>query len=354
MKIWIDLDNTPHVPFFKPIIRELEKRGHTVLLTARDAFQVCELAAKMGLACRKIGRHYGKNPTMKIWGLGLRALQLLPLALFESPALALSHGSRAQIAISNVLRIPTVMLNDYEFAKMPAILRPRWEMVPSVMMDSVLHAKDRSRIRAYQGIKEDVYAPEFKPDPALADELGLKPGEIVVTVRPPATEAHYFKPESQLFFVEFMNRFASTTGTKAILLPRNKNQEAEIRREHPGWFNNDHVVVPRGAVDGLNLLWHSDLVVSGGGTMNREAAALGVPVYSTFRGTIGEVDKHLNATGRLVLIESVGDIHNKIRIERRARTSGSGCAAPSVALQNILDHCEEILRAEYPAAGRGR
>ncbi len=348
MKIWIDLDNTPHVPFFKPIIRELEKRGHSVVLTARDAFQVCELATRMGLPYKKVGKHYGKNRLMKMWGIIWRPLQLLPIVLRERPDLALSHGSRGQILLSNILRIPTVMVMDYEFAEMPWILQPRWEIVPSVMVTGELQVKNRDRVRTYEGIKEDVYAPEFKPDPSLATELGLKPGEIVVTVRPPATEAHYFNPESQTFFIEFMKRLSATSGTKGVLLPRNKNQETEIRRDFPEWFKDDHVIVPKRAVDGLNLLWHSDLVVSGGGTMNREAAALGVPVYSTFRGKIGEVDRHLNSQGRLLLIEKVEDVHGKIRIQHRQKNSGDGSSSPPKALQNILDHVENILRIEHP------
>src|SRR5438477_11016431 len=105
MKIWIDLDNTPHVPFFKPIIRELEKRDHRVALSARDAFQVCELATRFGLIYSTVGRHYGKNRIMKICGLVWRSLQLLPFVFREKPALALSHGSRAQILVCNLLRI---------------------------------------------------------------------------------------------------------------------------------------------------------------------------------------------------------------------------------------------------------
>lgn len=348
MKIWIDLDNTPHVPFFKPIIRELENRGHTVVLTARDAFQVCELATRMGLPYKKVGKHYGKNRLMKMWGIGWRPVQLLPIVLREKPDLALSHGSRGQILLSNLLRIPTVMVMDYEFAEMPWILQPRWEIVPSVMVTGELQVKNRDRVRTYEGIKEDVYAPEFKPDPALAAELGLKADEIVVTVRPPATEAHYFNPESQTFFIEFMKRLFKTPGTKGVLLPRNKSQEAEIRRDFPEWFKKDHVIVPKRAVDGLNLLWHSDLVVSGGGTMNREAAALGVPVYSTFRGKIGEVDRHLNSQGRLLLIEKVEDVHRKILIQRRPKDPTGGASSPRMALQNILDHVEDILRIEHP------
>src|SRR3954454_4837576 len=104
MRIWIDLDNTPHVPFFKPIIRELEKKGHTVLLTARDAFQVCALADHFGLAYTKVGRHYGKNSVLKILGLAWRSLQLLTFVLRERPVLGLSHGSRAQILLCNLLR----------------------------------------------------------------------------------------------------------------------------------------------------------------------------------------------------------------------------------------------------------
>ena len=102
MKIWIDLDNTPHVPFFKPIIRELEQRGYTVVLTARDAFQVCELASRSNLAYTKVGRHYGKNRFMKVLGLVWRSLQLLPFVMREKPALGLSHGSRAQILLCNL------------------------------------------------------------------------------------------------------------------------------------------------------------------------------------------------------------------------------------------------------------
>src|SRR5437016_4198022 len=103
MKIWIDLDNTPHVPFFRPIIRELERRGHIVALTARDAFQVCELATRFGMSYTKVGRHHGKKRFMKVGGLVCRSLQLLPFVVRERPDLALSHGSRGQILLCNLL-----------------------------------------------------------------------------------------------------------------------------------------------------------------------------------------------------------------------------------------------------------
>ncbi len=344
-KIWIDLENTPHIPFFKPIIRELEKRGYTVVLTARDAFQVCELATKFGLAYTKVGRHYGKNSLLKVWGLAWRSLQLLSFVRREKPALGLSHGSRAQILLCNLLRIPTVMIMDYEHAQTPPLVRPRWEIVPEVLFNENLHCKSKERIRTYKGIKEDVYAPEFKPDPALRQQLQLGGDNVIVTVRPPATEAHYHNPESEIFFVQFMDRVFRTPGVKAVLLPRNKTQEARIRASWPQWFKDSKVIVPREAVDGLNLLWHSDLVVSGGGTMNREAAALGVPVYSIFRGKGGAVDRHLQSQGKMILIESVKDVQNKILLIPRKR-NGLPVSGPREALREIVEQVEDIIRLD--------
>jgi uncharacterized protein len=347
LKIWIDLDNTPHVPLFKPIIRELEKHGHTVVLTARDAFQVCELATRMGLRYTKVGHHYGKNRLMKIWGLGWRSMQLLPTVFRNWPDLALSHGSRSQLLICNLLRIPTVMVMDYEFAETPWLLKPRWEIVPSVLFNTTLQCKNKEHIRTYLGIKEDVYVPEFSPELGLGKQLGLDERNIIVTVRPPANEAHYHNPESETFFIEFMKRLCTTPNTQAVLLPRNKVQEAQVRKDWPQWFAGSKVIVPKESVDGLNLLWHSDLVVSGGGTMNREAAALRVPVYSIFRGKIGALDRELQREGRLILIEKIEDIHNRILFRKRTRTEVRSDSAPREALSKIVEHVEDILRQEY-------
>lgn len=345
MKIWVDLDNTPHVPFFRPILLELEARGHTIFLTARDAFQVYELADRAELAYTKVGRHYGKRRLSKIWGLGWRTLQLVPHILRERPALGLSHGSRSQILLCNLLRIPSVMIMDYEFVRTPGPLRPRWEIVPEAMANADLHCTSRARVRTYRGIKEDVYAPDFVPDPSLTTELGLRDSEIVVTIRPPANEAHYHQTETDTFFVAFMDRLIETPGVHAVLLPRNRAQDVALRQAHANWFKNGSVTVPKRAVDGLNLLWHSDLVVGAGGTMNREAAALGVPVYSLFRGPTGEVDRYLAREGKLVLIESLKEVEEKVHLRHRDR--GRAAVAPGrTARQEIVEHIEAILRSE--------
>jgi predicted glycosyltransferase len=125
-KIWIDLDNTPHVLFFEPIIEELTVRGFPLIVTARDAFQVCELADKKGLSYTRIGRHYGKNRVLKVAGLIFRALQLSAIGHREKPVLAVSHGARSQILLSNALRIPTILIEDYEHSQFPRTMRPTW------------------------------------------------------------------------------------------------------------------------------------------------------------------------------------------------------------------------------------
>jgi predicted glycosyltransferase len=339
-KIWIDLDNTPHVPFFEPIVDELRSRGFPVLLTARDAFQVCELADKKGLRYAKIGRHYGKNAAMKAAGLIYRSLQLAPTVLREKPALGVSHGARSQLFLSNCLHIPTILIEDYEYSEFPVTMRPSWIMAPSVIPDAALPCRN-GHVRKYEGIKEDVYAWKLRPDATLLQELGLSASDIIVTVRPPATEAHYHNPEAERLFERFMQRVCRTASVKVVLVPRNQKQASYLRRQWPEWFKDSRVVIPQGAVDGLNLLWHSDLVVSGGGTMNREAAALGVPVYSIFRGTIGAVDHRLNAEARLVLIESVDDVETKIDLSKRPRKAIAETTSRRTLLQ-IVNTIEEI------------
>jgi uncharacterized protein len=346
-KIWIDLDNTPHVPLFMPVVAELEKRGYDVVLTARDAFQVCELAKKKGLVCRKIGRHSGKNKLRKVLGLFLRAAQLAPVVWQEKPDLALSHGSRSQIIICNLLGIPTLLMADYEFAAYPPFMRPTWEMAPDIIPDSALSCPP-DRIKKYPGIKEDIYVPSFKPDVRFLESLHLDAGKINLVVRPPATEAHYHNPEAEILLARFMDRAIGTSGVQVILVPRNQRQAAQLRIDFPHWFEGGRTIIPETAVEGLDLIWHADLVVSGGGTMNREASALGVPVYSLFRGKIGAVDRWLEKEGCLKLLETTADV-DKIELVRRSRTQPQRLE-PRAALATVVNHIIDIISSNGRSA----
>lgn len=340
-KIWIDMDNSPHVPFFAPIIEELERRGYPVVLTARDCFQVRELSDLLGLRYELIGRHYGKNTLLKIVGLCMRALQLVPTTKQERPALSVSHGSRSQLIVSKLLGIPCVMIGDYEFATLFAVVRPEWIIVPEVIPDAALDSS-KSRVLKYPGIKEDVYAPRFIPNPDIRKTLGLGDNRIIVTVRPPATEAHYHVPQSDELFEEVLDYLAGVPDVKMVLLPRNDRQADAIREARPELFRSDKITIPNHVVDGLNLVWYSDLVISGGGTMNREAAALGVPVYSIFRGRIGAVDRYLASSGRLTLIEDTSQVGTKLVLKRRVRPP-KPILVSSASLHSLVEHIISIV-----------
>ena len=340
MKIWIDLDNSPHVPLFLPIIDELEKRGHQILLTARDSYQVCELLRLHGIACQVVGRHYGKKWILKLLGTIFRAMQLLPLAITERPGLVVSHGSRAQIIVASLLGIPSVLMLDYEFSNTTRFLHPDWVFVPDMIPEERVRQKPDHVLR-YQGLKEDVYVPRFKPDPNFRTVLGVRHDELIITVRPPATEAHYHNPEGEQFLAETVQYLLDHPGARVVMLPRNENQATDIRSRWKQAMDEGRIIIPESAVDGLNLIWNSDLVISGGGTMNREAAALGVPVFSIFRGHLGAVDRYLARTGRLTLIEKVEDIRTKIVLERR-KPALWGSAKQSAVLDCIVDAISSI------------
>jgi predicted glycosyltransferase len=341
-RIWIDLDNSPHVPFFAPIIEELEKSGYSVIVTVRDCFQVCELAELLHLEYRRVGRHYGKNTFWKLTGLCWRALQLLPGMLRDKPQMALSHGSRSQLVVANLLRIPSVTVADYEFAKLWTLVHPTWVITPEIIPSERMGCS-KDRILKYPGIKEDVYIPRFKPDSSIFSSFGLKPStDLIVVIRPPATEAHYHRPESDELFTAVLNFLGNEPQVKMVLLPRNEHQAAVIRSTWKILVANGKILIPSRVTDGLNLIWHSDLVISGGGTMNREAAALGVPVYSIFRGEIGAVDRYLVSTGRLTLIERPEDVAKKLLLTKRDRSYMTDTKQRG-ALKVIVEHLGRIL-----------
>jgi predicted glycosyltransferase len=345
-KIWIDLDNSPHVPFFAPIVQELAKRSYSIVLTARDCFQVRELADLFHLNYKLIGRHYGQNKIRKMAGLCLRALQLIPTILKEKPDLAVSNGSRSQLIVSASLGIPSLFLGDYEFATNWAFIHPTCLVCPEVIPNAAFRL-DPNRILKYPGIKEDVYVPRFVPDPGIRAQLGLQEQDIVVTIRPPANEAHYHNPQSDELFDAAVEFLSKKPELKLVALPRNEKQATWLRERWPALFSAGKMRIPEKIVDGLNLIWHSDFVISGGGTMNREAAALDVPVYSIFRGKIGAVDQYLSKTRRLVLLQSIEDLHTKILPVRRERPARP-LNRQSAALSRIVDQIAATTKSQRP------
>ena len=341
-KIWIDLDNSPHVLFFSPIIKELKNRGYKVVVTARDFAQVCGLANMFNLEYKAIGRHYGKNKFMKVLGLFVRSAKLLPTILKERPQLAFSHGSRSQILASKITGVKSLEAFDYEFAKGLPLMKPSKAIVPEVLPAEKIKMENHDLLR-YPGIKEDVYIEDFQPDASLLETLGITPNDILVTVRPPATHAHYHNPHAELIFDAIISDVVTRENTRIVMLPRTPGQDADIRKAWAPYFDIGKIIIPP-VVNGLNLLWHSDLAISGGGTMIREAAALNVPAYSIFAGHKGAVDSFLESKGRLTFLASEEDIRNKLNVEKRQR-SQDDIQANKAVLQTIVDEVETMLAA---------
>ena len=341
-KIWIDLDNSPHVPFFRPIIDELKARGYDLFVTARDAYQVRELLEYYGVEGKVIGKHYGKHKILKALGTCWRAVVLIAMVRKEKPDISLCHGSRGCLIASKVLKIPNLTIADYEFTAAVPSVRPTWLVYPSVVPDGHLR-EGGPEILKYPGIKEDVYLGRFKPDLELKSRLRIPPASLVITIRPPATEAHYHNPEAEVLLKAALDRFVPEPETTIILLPRNKRQDTELSAEWREAIAANKIVIPDHVEDGMNLIWNSDLVISGGGTMNREAAALRVPVYSIFRGKIGAVDQYLADNGRLVLLTSVEDVQSKIVAVRRQKSADGPVHSHVPALETIIQHIEMAL-----------
>jgi predicted glycosyltransferase len=347
--VWIDLDNSPHVPFFLPIIEELEKRGLDVIVTARDAYQVCELVDYYHVRCKVVGRHYGKNRIMKVLGSCLRAVELAAHVIWKRPDIGVSHGSRSQLLACFALRIPNLTIFDYEFVATTGFIHPTWAMAPEVVpADSTGFAK--CPVLKYPGIKEDVYLSRFHPDPSLRERLGVGAEDLLVMLRPPATEAHYHNPESDVLLDETLAYLAEHMEAKTVILPRNDRQASTIRRSYADAISSGRLIIPSHVEDGLNLIWNSDLVISGGGTMNREAAAMRVPVYSIFRGKIGAVDHYLVREGRLVLLETVADVRKKLALVRRQKDARHFDGGASKALTEIVENIKSMVEDHRPFA----
>jgi uncharacterized protein len=309
MRIWIDLANSPHVPFFRALATEFTGRGHELTVTARDFAETVELAERAGFQAAVIGGHGGQKLSGKAGNLMQRGLALARWGRGRKFDLAVSHNSYSQILAGRALSLKTVTLMDYEHqpANHLAFRLASRIVVPRAFPEAALARFGASavKVRRYGGIKEDVYLADFQPDPLFEkqlSELGVGTDEILITVRPAATEALYHRFENELFD-QLLKRIAETAGTKIILLPRSQAQ-----RNHFLGMRLGNLIVPQHALDGANLIARSDLIVSAGGTMNREAAALGVPAASIYLGEWAAIDEQLVSERRLLRLRTADDI----------------------------------------------
>jgi uncharacterized protein len=302
MRVWIDLTNSPHVLVMRPVIECLQADGHEVRVTARDFAQTLALCERFGIAHTAIGHHRGERLTAKATGLASRSGALVRWARPRRFDIALGHGSNDVSVAAALLRIPSSTMFDYEWATVQHNVNCR--LAKAVVVPEAIPVRRlerygaKGKVRAYEGLKEEYYLADFEPDDGVLEELGLDRARPIVVVRTPPDVSLYHRFENDLFarVLERLQEAAAVAGVQPVVLPRVASQRAELA-EVPGFR------VPERAIDAQSLIAYADLVISAGGTMNREAVALGTPVYTTFEGRLGAVDARLIEEGRLRKLE---------------------------------------------------
>ena len=325
MRVWIDLTNSPHVLVMRPVIELLRSDGHEVRVTARDFAQTLALCERLGIEHEAIGHHRGERLGAKALGLASRSTALLRWARAERRAaggrgfdIALGHGSNDVAVAAALLRVPSSTMFDYEWAKVQHNVNCRLAravVVPDAIPPERLYGYGaKGKIRSYEGLKEEYYLADFEPREDVLAELGLDRERPIVVVRTPPEVSLYHRFENDLFaaVLERLREGAAAQGVQPVVLPRVAAQRGELSGV-PGF------IVPERAIDAQSLIAYADLVISAGGTMNREAVALGVPVLSTFEGRPGAVDERLVADGRMRRLSSAQELQlGKRTVDRRA------------------------------------
>lgn len=302
-RIWIDLDNAPHVPLFRPIITALQNRGHTLDITARDFTQTLPLLDMWGIEYNAVGKHGGGGKTGKIVNLFVRADQLRRHIRSRNIDLALSHGSRTQLVVSRVLSIKSVLMLDYEYTESFIFNKTAdYILMPSLIpADRLINAGfNMKKLLTYPFFKEELYLDNFIPDTSLRKSLGIPRESILVLIRPSAMLGNYHNKLSEKIIIKILSDISKEKTIYALVVSRTKEDADLIKGSN---FNNVHFLDT--PVDGLQLIWNSDLVISGGGTMNRESALLGTPTYSVFTGRKPYLDEYLSSQSKLTFIDTV-------------------------------------------------
>jgi uncharacterized protein len=287
-----------HVLVFRPLIQLLRERGDEVEVTARDYAQTLQLLELHGLEATVVGRHGGRSRVGKARSLVSRLHALRSWSKPREFDLALAHGSHELTLSARRLGVPSATTHDYEFATLQHHLGMRAAtkvVVPESIPEERLarFGVRPPKLLRYPGLKEEYYLSDFEPNPDVLTCLGVERGRVLVVLRPPPDVSLYHRHSNPLF-PQTLDYLGSLDTVHAVVLPRTEAQRAYVRD-----LDLRSVIVPDGAVDAQSLIALADVVVSAGGTMNREAAALGVPVYTTYGGRLGGVDEELIREGRL-------------------------------------------------------
>jgi predicted glycosyltransferase len=298
MNVWVDFTASAHPLVFRPLVKLLEAQGHTVEITARDYAQTLQLIESHGMTATVIGHHGGRSSLGKARQMRGRLKSLRKWAKDREFDLALAHGSHELTMTARRLGIPSSTTFDYEWAWLQHQLGCRAatrvvvpESIPPERLKT--YGAVPPKLQQYAGLKEEYYLSDFEPDESVLRDWSVDPARVLVVLRPPPDVSLYHRHSNPLFpmTLEHLGRLEEV---HAFVIPRTDEQ-----RDYVKSLALPSVTVPERAVDAQSLIAFSDLVVSAGGTMNREAAALGVPVYTTYGGRLGGVDEELIRQGRL-------------------------------------------------------
>ncbi len=320
MRVWVDCTAAAHPLVLRPLIELFEARGDEVFVTARGYGQTEGILERLGIPYTSVGAHAGSSTLRKGAAVAGRSTRLARRVWSRRPDLALAHGSVDLAAVSALFRIPSAQMQDYEFAGLQR--RVAFGVARRVLAPESIPVERLAKIGAkgdklfrYPGLKEEYYLAGFEPDPAVLGELGLDREKVLVVVRPPPETSEYHAPND--LYGETIRRLADAADAQSVVIPRTAAQREELAS-----LGSGRIVVPERAIDAQSLIALSDLVVSAGGTMNREAVALGTPVYTTFTGRMGGVDEALIEEGRLRVLDDPS------ALELRKRESPVGVLRP--------------------------
>ena len=307
MRVWLDLTNTAHVIVLRPLVDLLERDGHEVQITARPLSHTLELLDDWGHPYTPVGRYGGASLPGKARAAGGRVAKLLRFARRRRFDCALAHGSTDLPVACRLLRLRNSTMFDYEWAALQHHLICR--LANRVLVPDAVPAQRLARYGArppnlvrYPGLKEEYYMADFEPDATVLDALGVDRRLPLCVVRTAPSYALYLGSETPRI-PRLLRHLSENEGAQTVVLARTAEQRQAIHD-----LGLKRVIVPDRAVDGRSLVAFADALVSAGGTMNREAAVLGTPVWSIFEGRVGAVDEMLQREGRLKLLTDPAEL----------------------------------------------
>jgi predicted glycosyltransferase len=298
VRVWVDFTASAHPLVFRPLVELLQSQGHEVEITAREYAQTLQLIESHGMTATVIGHHGGRSALGKARQMRSRLRALRTWAKPRGFDLALAHGSHELTMTARRLGIPSSTTFDYEWAWLQHQLGCRAatrvvvpESIPPERLKS--YGAVPPKLQQYPGLKEEYYLSDFEPNDSVLRDWSIDSARVLVVLRPPPDVSLYHRHSNPLF-PQTLEHLGRNADVHAFVIPRTDEQ-----RDYVKSLDLTSVIVPERAVDAQSLIALADLVVSAGGTMNREAAALGVPVYTTYGGRLGGVDEQLIREGRL-------------------------------------------------------